>query len=131
MQNPIAPAVLNAAKHNSNIIGRFNLGANWANQVTVYDSQEVVSTGVFALVRHPLYASLLWMFAGASITYLNASTLAVTCFVFLPMMYYRARQEEIMLTKDLKGYAEYRQRVSMFLPRLSLSSRNNDEHSSS
>ncbi len=103
-----------------NIIGRFNLGTNWANQVTVYDSQQVVTIGMFALVRHPLYATLLWMFTGAGITYLNIPALAITYLVFLPMMYYRARQEEHMLLQELHGYAEYMQGVGMFWPRISL-----------
>jgi len=110
-----------------NIMGRFSLGKNWANQVTVYESQQLVDTGVFALVRHPLYASLLWMFTGASIVYLNLLALAVTYLVFLPMVYYRARQEEAMLIDDLPGYRGYMQRVGMFWPKAAFKGGKSDE----
>jgi len=101
-----------------NILGRFSLGRNWANQVTVYESQRLVDTGVFALVRHPLYASLVWMFTGAAVVYLNLAALAATYLVFLPMVYYRARQEETLLLDELPGYRDYMQRVGMFWPRI-------------
>jgi protein-S-isoprenylcysteine O-methyltransferase Ste14 len=100
-----------------NIMGRLRLGRNWANQVTIYESQQLVDSGVFAWVRHPLYASLLWMFTGAGIVYLNAAALAATYLVFLPMVYFRARQEEAMLIDDLPGYRDYMRRVGMFWPR--------------
>lgn len=110
-----------------NIMGRFKLGRNWANQVTVYESQQLVDSGVFALVRHPLYASLLWMFTGAGLVYLNLAALAATYLVFLPMVYYRARQEEAMLLDDLPGYRDYMQRVGMFWPRAALKGGKADE----
>lgn len=99
-----------------NIVGRYQLGSNWANQVRLYESQRLVDTGVFALVRHPLYASLLWMFTGASIVYRNPAALAAAYLVFLPMVFFRARQEEAMLRAELPGYTEYAQRVGMFWP---------------
>lgn len=110
-----------------NIMGRLSLGHNWANQVTVYESQQLVDSGVFALVRHPLYASLLWMFTGAGLVYLNIAALAATYLVFLPMVYYRARQEEAMLLDDLRGYREYLKRVGMFWPRPAIKGAKTDE----
>jgi protein-S-isoprenylcysteine O-methyltransferase Ste14 len=100
-----------------NIRGRLRLGHNWANQVTIYAAQECITTGVYALVRHPLYASLIWMFYGASLVYLNwAAFLANSC-IFVPMMYYRARQEETLLIEHFRNYRAYRQQVGMFWPR--------------
>jgi len=101
-----------------NLLGRVRLGRNWANQVTVYEDQTLVTGGVFGVVRHPLYASLIWMFYGASLVYLNYAAVLATTLVFVPAMYYRARQEERLLEGEFSEYAAYRRRVGMFFPRM-------------
>jgi protein-S-isoprenylcysteine O-methyltransferase Ste14 len=101
-----------------NLAGRIQLGANWANQVTVYRAQTLVTTGVFGWVRHPLYASLIWMSLGASIAYRNWAALALTLAVFVPAMHYRAGQEEALLEQRFPDYRLYRARVGRFFPRL-------------
>ena len=100
-----------------NLLGRVRLGGNWANQATIYADQTLVTTGVFALVRHPLYASLLWMCYGGALIYLNAAALLATLCVFYPMMIYRAGLEEEMLSTQFAEYADYRARVGRFLPK--------------
>ena len=45
-----------------NVWGRLHLGANWADHVRIYANQTLVTGGPYRVVRHPLYASLLWMF---------------------------------------------------------------------
>jgi protein-S-isoprenylcysteine O-methyltransferase Ste14 len=97
-----------------NIAGRFRLGRNWANHVTIYSDQQLVTSGVYAAVRHPLYASLIWMFYGASLVYASAAGALANSLVFLPFMYYRARQEEALLAREFPEYAAYRRRVGMF-----------------
>jgi len=97
-----------------NIMGRFRLGRNWANQATVYTDQQLVVSGVYALVRHPLYASLIWMFYGASLVYANGAAFLANSLIFVPFMYYRARLEEGILAREFKGYDAYRKRVGMF-----------------
>ena len=49
-----------------NVWGRIYLKANWADHVRIYDDQQLVTTGPFRIVRHPLYASLIWMFSAAA-----------------------------------------------------------------
>lgn len=100
-----------------NVMGRIRLGGNWANQVTVYEDQTLVQTGVYGLVRHPLYASLIWMFVGASMVYQNAAALAATLLVFVPAMRYRAAQEEVLLAQQFPEYPDYQRRVGRLFPR--------------
>lgn len=97
-----------------NVKGRFNLGKNWANQVTIYKDQTFVRQGVYNYFRHPLYASIIWMFYASSIIYSNYVVFFATTFVFLPFMYYRAKQEEKMLSKRFKEYKQYQKEVGMF-----------------
>lgn len=101
-----------------NVCGRFNLGKNWANQIKVYSDHAMIRSGMYRFVRHPLYASIIWMFFGASFIYLNYAALIATICVFIPAMYYRAKQEEQLLAKEFEGYSLYQKQVGMFFPKL-------------
>ncbi len=101
-----------------NILGRVRLGRNWANQATVYDDHTLVTRGIFGVVRHPLYASLIWMFYGAGLVYVNYAALLATTLLFVPAMIYRARLEERLLEERFPEYTDYRRRVGMFLPKI-------------
>lgn len=102
----------------TNIRGRLNLGKNWANQIIIYQDQTFVRTGMYRFVRHPLYASLIWMFIGATLIQAHWLALAATLFIFVPFMVYRARQEEKLLRQRFPEYEAYRQTTGMFFPRL-------------
>lgn len=101
-----------------NVAGRARLGGAWANQVTVYADHRLVTGGVFGLVRHPLYGSLVWMALGASLEFANPLAAVAVALVFVPMMVHRARQEERALAAHFPEYARYRERVGMLFPRL-------------
>jgi len=101
-----------------NILGRLHLGSNWADQVTIYNEQGLVTTGVFGMVRHPLYASLIWIFVGVAMAYHNAAALAAALCAFVPAMALRARQEETLLAEAFPEYAAYQRAVGMLWPRL-------------
>jgi len=101
-----------------NVLGRINLGKYWANQIKIYRSHKLVRKGAFNLVRHPLYASLIWLLVGVSFIYMSYIVFLATIFIFIPMMYYRARQEEKILGKRFREYGEYRTEVGMFFPKV-------------
>ncbi|NTU98921.1 isoprenylcysteine carboxylmethyltransferase family protein [Candidatus Falkowbacteria bacterium] len=101
-----------------NIKGRLDLGKNWANQIKIYKDHSFIFSGVYGLVRHPLYASIIWMFFGASLVYLNYASLLANILIFIPFMRYRAKQEESLLASEFKEYEKYQKRVGMFFPKL-------------
>ena len=101
-----------------NVLGRFSLGGNWGDQIRIYHDHSLVATGVYGVVRHPLYASLIWMFFGGALLFQNGLALAANLFLFVPAMYYRARQEELALCARFPEYDGYRREVGMFFPKL-------------
>jgi len=101
-----------------NVKGRLMLGKNWANQIKIYGDHTLVTKGVYSIVRHPLYASLIWMFYAASFIYLNYLAFLANTLIFIPFMYYRAKQEEKLLEKEFKEYGTYRKKVGMFFPKI-------------
>ncbi len=103
-----------------NVVGRHQLGGTWANQIAIYRDHQLLSRGLFGLVRHPLYASTIWMFLGASLAFWNPAALLSTLGLFIPAMWYRARQEEELLLERFPEYAIYRERTGAFFPKFSL-----------
>ncbi len=101
-----------------NVWGRRYLGKNWANQIKIYKDHQLVTDGPYKIVRHPLYASLIWMFYASSLIYVNWSVFIATSVIFVPFMYYRAKQEEKLLSKQFEQYSEYKKKTGMFLPKL-------------
>lgn len=100
----------------ANIKGRFNLGKNWANQIKIYKEHTLVQTGMYRIVRHPLYASIIFMFYGGCLVYRDILAFAAVSVVFVPFMYYRAKQEETLLMQRFPEYEKYKKRTGMFFP---------------
>lgn len=76
---------------------------------TVAD-QKVISTGPYALVRHPMYVGVLVMMTGVPLALGSMWGLAVLAIV-LPGLMWRILDEEKLLQKELPGYKEYLQKV--------------------
>lgn len=72
--------------------------------------QHVVSTGVYAFVRHPMYLGALLMFTGAPLLLGSAAALVVA-FALTVVLAVRIVAEEKLLAANLAGYDAYRQRV--------------------
>jgi protein-S-isoprenylcysteine O-methyltransferase Ste14 len=78
--------------------------------IEVYAEQKVVSTGLYGLVRHPMYMGALVMFIGMILALGSWWGLFIFLLI-LPALLWRIFDEERLLTKDLSGYAEYRNKV--------------------
>jgi protein-S-isoprenylcysteine O-methyltransferase Ste14 len=78
--------------------------------IEITGDQRVVSTGVYAKVRHPMYAGALVMLAGMPLALGSWWGLSVLLAI-LPALIWRVFDEEKLLTENLPGYAEYREKV--------------------
>ena len=78
--------------------------------VKVEEGQKVISTGLYGVVRHPMYLASILMFL--AIPLVMGSWYALIPFALYPvLMVIRIRDEERLLTQELDGYAEYKQKV--------------------
>lgn len=101
-----------------NIIGRFQLGNNWANHIRIYENHSLVTGGLYRFVRHPLYSSIMLMLFGGSVVYRNWASFLAVVVIFIPFMNYRAKQEEVLLRETFPEYEDYAKRVGRFFPKL-------------
>lgn len=78
--------------------------------IQVQEGQRVVSTGLYGVVRHPMYAATLLLFL--SMPLILGSLYALAIFAAYPVIIAaRIRDEEALLEDQLEGYAEYREKV--------------------
>jgi len=101
-----------------NIMGRFNLGSNWANHIKIYDEHTLVQEGMYKIVRHPLYVTIILMFYGTCLVYRSILGFLAVTLIFIPVMYYRAKQEETLLIQNFPKYSYYKKRTGMFFPKI-------------
>lgn len=78
--------------------------------VKVQDGQKVIGTGLYGIVRHPMYAATIWLFL--AIPVVLGSLWAVLCFVpYIAVIVVRIMNEERVLESELEGYSDYKKRV--------------------
>ena len=81
-----------------------------ASNIRVEESQKVTSTGLYAIVRHPMYTGVIIMVLGVPLALGSWWGLAIIALV-MPVLMWRILDEEKLLEKDLTGYKEYEQKV--------------------
>lgn len=78
--------------------------------IKVEEGQTVVSTGLYGIVRHPMYMATLLLFLVMPLVL--GSWWALIPFAFYPaIIISRLKDEEMLLTRELAGYAEYKEKV--------------------
>ncbi len=78
--------------------------------VNVQEGQEVIVSGLYGIVRHPMYSVTIWMFL--AIPLVLGSWWSFLCFLpYIAVIVIRIQNEEKLLTEELKGYREYKTKV--------------------
>ena len=82
--------------------------------IRVEENQKVIDSGLYGIVRHPMYAATLLLFL--SIPLVLGSVIAFIIFLAYPFIIAkRIRNEEKLLEKELTGYKEYKSKVKFRL----------------
>jgi protein-S-isoprenylcysteine O-methyltransferase Ste14 len=81
-----------------------------AANVRVEEGQKVISTGIYGLVRHPMYSGALFLIVGTPLA-LGSWWALLLVPLFMLVLYFRIANEEKVLLRDLQGYADYCARV--------------------
>ena len=78
--------------------------------IEVQEDQKVIDTGLYGIVRHPMYSATLFLFI--SMGFVLASPISVAILLlYIPIIAKRMKNEEKILEEGLEGYTDYKKRV--------------------
>jgi protein-S-isoprenylcysteine O-methyltransferase Ste14 len=97
------------------IKGLIDLGKNLTPLPYPIEDGELVTTGVYQLVRHPLYSGVILGCLGMTIFWESVSHLILTVLLLI-FFDIKARKEEVFLREKYVNYSEYQQRVKKLIP---------------
>ena len=78
--------------------------------IEVQENQKVINTGLYGIVRHPMYTATTLLFLSMPLVLGSPLSLAIML-LYLPLIAKRIRSEESLLEENLEGYKEYKQQV--------------------
>lgn len=94
---------------------RITLAGNWSMEVTFKQDHELIESGPYALVRHPIYTGLITMALGTAIDYGRLSGFGLLV-ALCAGLWWKSRQEERIMSRHFPAYPEYRKRVRALIP---------------
>jgi protein-S-isoprenylcysteine O-methyltransferase Ste14 len=98
--------------------GHVDLGANWSPTLAIREQHQLITRGIYGVIRHPMYASQ-WIFSIAA-PFLLQNWIAgfINLLVFIPFYLFRVKaEEELMLEQFGDQYRSYIQKVGAVFPR--------------
>jgi protein-S-isoprenylcysteine O-methyltransferase Ste14 len=99
------------------IWARWHLGTNWSSTVSIRADHELIHTGPYRTIRHPIYSGMLLAFGGTALA-LSELRGIIAFGIVLVAFYFKARLEESFLIREFGDrFAEHARHTGMFLPR--------------
>jgi protein-S-isoprenylcysteine O-methyltransferase Ste14 len=95
---------------------RIHLGANWSGRVTVKENHELIRTGPYALVRHPIYTGLLLAILGTALVVGEWRGLLATLLMVISFWRKLRLEEELMRQTFGEQYQRYREHTAALIP---------------
>ena len=109
-------AAITAAGLLFSIWGRHHLGKNWSQAVTVKEGHELITSGPYSLVRHPIYTGLLLGFFGSAVARGEWRGILAVALVFAVLWFKLRLEEKWMRAQFGAAYETYSRKVSALVP---------------
>lgn len=98
------------------IVARSYLGSNWSGIPSLKKGHELVTSGPYSIVRHPIYTGILFAAIGTVILLGTVGSLVILAFVII-FVWARIRVEEKLMTEQFKKeYQNYCKKVKAIIP---------------
>lgn len=95
-----------------------DLRSNWSISLEIYEQHTLVTTGIYSVIRHPMYASQWLMVIAQALLLQNWLAGPVGALVFIPFYFLRVSAEEKMMLDTFGDqYRKYMQRVGGVIPK--------------
>ena len=78
--------------------------------IEVQDGQRVIDSGLYGIIRHPMYCATLFLFIPAGLILGSVISFAILL-LYIPIIAKRIKNEEEFLERELAGYTEYKEKV--------------------
>jgi protein-S-isoprenylcysteine O-methyltransferase Ste14 len=113
------------------ILARRHLSSHWSGEITIKVNHELIQSGPYRLIRHPIYAGILGMFVGSTIA--SGEVSALFGLISVGLLYRRkVLLEETNLRRAFGStYDSYRDHTGALLPKLRISGRSSNGKSAS
>ncbi len=98
------------------IWAREHLGRNWSSSVTIKQGHELITTGPYAVVRHPIYTGILAGFLGMAIAISQVRGFIVFILIFVVFWFKFRMEEEWMRSQFGETYATYARKTAALVP---------------
>lgn len=108
--------LLTAAGLMFSVWARVHLGRNWSGIVTIKQGHELITSGPYALVRHPIYTGLLLGFIGSAMAIGEWRGVVAVVLVAVSFWFKLRREERWMRQQFGQAYSKYAERVSALVP---------------
>ena len=95
---------------------REHLGTNWSRSVTIKHDHQLIVTGPYALVRHPIYTGILAGFLGTALAIAQMRGIVAFVLVSLVLWYKLRMEEQWMRTQFGAPYEAYSRRTAALVP---------------
>jgi protein-S-isoprenylcysteine O-methyltransferase Ste14 len=98
------------------IAARRTLAGNWSRAVAFKEDHELVTTGLYRYVRHPIYTGILLMILGTAL-FVGTPSAVVGFLVIVLAIWFKLRAEEELLTEHFpREYPAYKNRTRSLIP---------------
>ncbi len=97
---------------------REHLGRNWSSSVTIKQGHELITTGPYAVVRHPIYTGILTGFLGMAIAISQVRGFIAFVLVLLALWLKLRMEEKWMRSQFGETYATYARQTAALVPYL-------------
>jgi protein-S-isoprenylcysteine O-methyltransferase Ste14 len=98
------------------IWARLKLGSNWSGRATVKMGHELVTSGPYALARHPIYTGIIVGVVGSALAYGELRCVLGVAMLFVAFLGKMGQEEQLMMQTFPQSYPVYRQRVKALIP---------------
>lgn len=100
------------------VAARAYLGRNWSGTVTLKQEHELIRTGPYRLVRHPIYTGMLLAFVGTAVARGDACGLVALLLVIVSFLWKIGVEERFMVERFPQEYPAYKARTPALVPGL-------------
>jgi protein-S-isoprenylcysteine O-methyltransferase Ste14 len=101
------------------IWARHHIGKYWSGTVALRAGHELIRTGPYTRIRHPIYTGILLALAGTGLAVGRYRALVAFAIILLSLIWKSKREEALLANQFGAAFEEHRRRTGFFLPKFS------------